>query len=186
MHRRAFAGLVAVVFAATGTGTAIATGDASAPSRVTISTPESTSFEINRFAQEGLRWNRDVYVIRSGGTLTFKNLQSDEPHTFSIVKKSQLPLTRRRIERCSAEPPALPKNRACRALVKAHAPNSQGNPQNPLVNKGKAGIDRPGDSVFIPPKGSPQPTITVSAAPGATLHFLCLVHPWMQATLEVR
>ena len=166
-------------------GTAVANGS-SAPTRVTIRTPESTAYKINRYVQENLRWNRDVYVIRSGGTLALRNLQRDEPHTFSVVKQAQLPRTKRQIERCNTEPPALPKNPTCRALFLAHAPDAQGNPKNPVVNTGKVGIDRPGDSVFMPPKGAPQPTIKVTAKKGKTLRFFCLVHPWMQAALQVR
>ena len=179
-------GLAAVAVGLAGTGTAVAAKQSSAPTRVTIRTPESSAYKINRYLQVGLRWDRDVYMIRSGGTLALRNLQRDEPHTFSVVKQSQLPRTKRQIERCMTEPPALPKNRTCRALFLAHAPDAQGNPKNPVVNTGKVGIDGPGDSVFMPPKGAPQPTIKVTAKKGKTLRFFCLVHPWMQATLQVR
>jgi hypothetical protein len=171
-----------VAIAAAGAVSAIAA--TTAPRRVTLSTPSSSGYKINRFANFNLRWNKDVYRIRSGGTLVFKNLITD-PHTFSVLKKSQLPRTKSQINRCGAQPPAAPKYPPCLALYNAHAPDATGNPQNPVVNKGKPGIDKPGDSVFIPPKGAPQPQIKVTARPGTVLYFVCLVHPWMQAKLVV-
>jgi plastocyanin len=45
-----------------------------------------------------------------------------------------------------------------------------------------------GDSSLVGPVGSPAPTsrtIVVTAAPGSVLHYLCTIHPWMQATVEV-
>lgn len=182
MSRKLLAAGAALAIAATGAVTAFAA--TAAPSRVTISTPSSSGYKINRAAVFGLRWNKDVYTIKSGGTLRFKNLISD-PHTFSVLKKSQLPRTTKQINQCGAMPPALPKYAPCRALVVAHAPTGQGIPQNPVVNKGKPGIDVPGDSVFIPPKGGPQPSVKVTAKPGTVLYFVCLIHPWMQAKLVV-
>jgi hypothetical protein len=185
-HRKILLSLAAVAVAGVGVGTAVAATETPASRRVTISTPATEAYKINRYVQFGLRWNRDAYTIRSGGTLVFKNVQSDEPHTFSILRKNQLPRTKRRLNQCGAEPPATPRYAPCRAIFQAHAPDAQGNPQNAVVNKGRPGIDAPGDSVFIPPKGSPQPTIRVSARRGRTLYFICLVHPWMQASLRVR
>jgi hypothetical protein len=72
-HRRAVVGLAAVAVGLAGTGAAVAAKQSSGPTRVTIRTPESTAYKINRYLQVGLRWNRDVYVIRSGGTLALRN-----------------------------------------------------------------------------------------------------------------
>jgi hypothetical protein len=182
MSPKLLAAGIALALAATGAVTAVAA--TRAPSRVTISTPTSGGYKINRYAIFGLRWNKDVYTIKSGGTLKFKNLITD-PHTFSVLKKSQVPRTTAQINRCGSTPPALPKYAPCRALYLAHAPGASGAPQNPVVNKGKPGIDVPGDSVFIPPKGAPQPSIKVTAKPGTVLYFVCLIHPWMQAKLVV-
>lgn len=184
MNRKLFIASAAVSITAIGSVGAVAA--TSAPKRVTLTTPTSTTFKINRYRQFGVRWNKDVYTIKSGGTLAFKNSLKDEPHTFSVLKKSQLPRTNRQLNQCEAQPPALPKYAPCRVLVQAHAPTGQGAPQHPIVNKGKPGIDVPGDSLFIAPKGAPQPTITVSAKPGTTLYFMCLIHPWMQAELIVK
>jgi hypothetical protein len=158
-----------------------------AATELTITTPEAQTYKLNRYEQFGMRWNHDSYTVASGGTLVIKNLEKDEPHTLSVLKRSQLPTTRSKLDTCNTEPPALPKNPVCRALFKAHAPDEQGNPKNPVVDVGKAGLDKPGDSVFIAPKGAgPQTRIKVSAPKGTTLYFFCLVHPWMQAKLVVR
>jgi hypothetical protein len=188
MHRKTVATVAALALATVGVAPALAAHKSAAATKLTISTPVSQSYKINRYAQFGLRWNKDTYTIKSGGTLAFKNLESDEPHTFSVLKASQMPRTKKALEACGTEgPTAAPKYPPCRAIFKAHAPDAQGNPQNPVVNVGKAGIDRPGDSLFIAPKGAgPQQTIKVTAKKGTTLHFICLVHPWMQATLLVR
>lgn len=187
MDRKAVIGVGALVLAAV-TGTpALAAHKSAAPSKVTITTPQGQAYKINRYAQFELRWNKDSYTVKSGGTLVLKNLQSEDPHTLSVLKASQMPTTKRRLDACSTEPPATPKYAPCRALFQAHEPDQQGQPKNPVVNVGRAGIDRPGDSVFIAPKGAgPAPTIKVTAPKGTTLHFFCLVHPWMQATLKVR
>ena len=186
MDRKVVIGLAALGLAAVGGAPALAAHQTAA-SKVTITTPVTQTYKVNRYAQFGLRWNHDTYTVKSGGTLVLKNSQSDEPHTLSVLKASQMPTTKGRIEQCGAEPPATPKYAPCKALYQAHAPDEQGQPKNPVVDVGKAGIDRPGDSVFIAPKGAgPAPTLKVSAAKGTTLHFICLVHPWMQATLKVR
>jgi hypothetical protein len=179
-------GLIAVVLGVAATAIAVAAAQSSAPTKTQLTTPESVAYKINHYVQFGLRWNKDTYVIRSGGTLSFKNLESDEPHTFSVVKPSQMPRTTAQLNACNAVPPAEPKNPTCRAIYRAHAPDKKGNPKHKVVNNGKTGIDGPGDSLFIPPKNAPQPTIKVTAAKGTTLNFLCLVHPWMQAKLQVQ
>jgi len=46
-------------------------------------------------------------------------------------------------------------------------------------------VDRPGDSAFIAPVQQAKVTLTVTAKPGTTLSFMCVVHPWMQAKIIV-
>jgi hypothetical protein len=38
---------------------------------------------------------------------------------------------------------------------------------------------------FVPPKDGSTITFKVAARKGTTLTFVCLVHPWMQAKLQV-
>src|SRR4051794_7717899 len=65
---RLIAGIAAagVAIAVAGTGAA----GAAAPSKTTIKAVQTFKFKPNRYVQDGLRWNKDVYRIRSGGTLT--------------------------------------------------------------------------------------------------------------------
>ena len=49
---------------------------------------------VNRYVQDGLRWDKDVYKVQSGGTIHVVNNAADEgPHTFTIVAKKDLPKT---------------------------------------------------------------------------------------------
>ena len=59
-----------------------------APARTTIKVSQSFKLKPNRYVQDGLRWNRDVYRVRSGGTLHVVNTAADEgPHTFTVVRQ---------------------------------------------------------------------------------------------------
>jgi len=107
---------------------------------------------------------------------------TEDGHTLSIVKPSQLPHSLKQIENCSV----------CGEIAKSHGvnpegPPSQGPPPIPLVNVGLAGFNQPGDSVVIGPKGHGGPaTFKVTAAPGTTLNFICAIHPWMQGRFQVK
>ena len=57
--------------------------------------------KINRFIQDTLRWNHDVYKVPSGGTLHIVNVAADEgPHTFTVVAKKDEPRTATQLFRC--------------------------------------------------------------------------------------
>ncbi len=155
----------------------------SAPKHTTINAVTSTKIKINRYIQDGTRWQKDVYDVKSGGTITIVNLAaSDGPHTFSVVKKSDLPRTAKQIEAC----------KICVTLAKDHGatPGSNKPPRFLFVDNGKGtnkppNVDRPIDSAFIAPKQGAKVTLKVTAKPGTTLYFICAVHPWMQAKLVV-
>ena len=79
----------------------------------------------------------------------------------------------------------------CGAIAKSHGVNPEGPPlgppPNPLVNVGAAGFGTPGDSIVIGPKGhGGQATFKVTARPGTTLSFICIIHPWMQGRFLVK
>src|SRR5919201_2447599 len=74
-------------------------------------------FQLNRFVEDTLRWDKDVYTVPSGGTLHIVNEAADEgPHTFTVVAKKDLPRTLAALFRCQI----------CEKLGKAHGadPNS--------------------------------------------------------------
>jgi hypothetical protein len=165
-------------------GTAFASAG-KAPAKAKVLIAGSESFKPNQYLKIGFHFAPGTVVVRSGATITMANSTPD-PHTLSIVTKSQLPRTFKQLESCAA----------CAAIAKSHGINIEepptgppGPPPHPLVDVGAAGFNAPGDSIVIGPKGRPggQPvTFKVTAAPGTTLNFLCVIHPWMQGRFLVK
>jgi plastocyanin len=154
---------------------------AQAPSKATVKAVGKVEFKPNRYVKDGMRWNSDVTVIKSGGTLTIVN-KTDQPHSFSLVKRSQLPRNMAQMEGCFGPGP-------CDELAVAHGAvdpetGEERDPTIPLVNVGKEGFDRPGDSVVFGPNS--KTTVKITAKKGTKLYYLCAIHPWMQGKLDVK
>ncbi len=157
----------------------------SAPAVTTIKAVEvPPQIKINRFVQDTLRWNKDVYTVPSGGTLHIVNLAADEgPHTFTVVAAKDEPKTAAQLFNC----------KVCNALAKAHGanPNSDAPPKYQYLENGVGqntppSVNEPGDSgVTGPGKKGESINLKVTAPKGTTLYFMCLIHPWMQAKLVV-
>jgi plastocyanin len=135
------------------------------------------SVKINKYVKDSVRWVPGTVVISSGGTLTIANRSSDpEPHTFSIVRKAQLPKPSQ-IEECAV----------CGEIARAHGVNPEEHtnapPPNITVDPKKDGFNEPGDSQFIGPHQTVK--VTITASPGTKLRFICAVHPWMQGVVKV-
>jgi hypothetical protein len=172
--------LVAAVIAA---GAIASTGKSTSVTTVKAVSKLPT-VKINRYIQDNLRWNRDVYKVQSGGTLHVVNMAADEgPHTFTIVKKKDAPKTGLQMVNC----------RICNKLAIAHGadPNSDAPPKYPFLEDGVGQqtppkVDKPGDS-GVTGKGKKGESIDlpVTAAPGTKLWMMCLIHPWMQAEIDV-
>jgi hypothetical protein len=141
-------------------------------------------FQVNRFIQSTLRWNKDSYTVKSGGTLHIVNLAADEgPHTFTVVARKDEPQSIQTLFNCSV----------CNKLAKAHGadPNSNAPPKFPYLDNGVGQktppqVDQPGDS-GVTGKGKKGESIDlkVTAPAGTKLYFMCLIHPWMQAVVNV-
>jgi hypothetical protein len=180
-QRKLLAGITALGVVVGGSAAALAAS--TVPKHTTINAVTSTAVKINRYIQDGTRWQKDVYHVKSGGKITIVNLAwTDGPHTFSVVKKGQLPRTVNQINNCAI----------CQTLAREHGadPNSQAPPKFLFVENGTGSntppnVDRPGDSAFIAPTPHANVTLTVTAKPGTTLYFMCAIHPWMQAKLVV-
>ena len=139
---------------------------------------------VNRYIQDNLRWDKDLYKVPSGGTIHVVNLAADEgPHTFTIVAKKDAPRTGLQAANC----------RICLQLAKAHGadPNSDAPPKFPFLENGVGqqtppDVDRPGDS-GVTGKGKKGEFInlTVTAPAGTKLWMMCLIHPWVQAEIDV-
>lgn len=178
--------LMAGGLVASGGGAALAaTQGASVPRHITIKAVDpGAQYKINRFAKDEMRWNRDVYRVRTGGTITIVNKAAMEgPHTFSVVAKKDLPRTTKQINNCPI----------CQTIAQEHGadPNSEGPPTFQFTDNGTGtntppDINEPGDSVFIPPTDGYSITLHVTAKAGTVLHFMCAVHPWMQGKIQVR
>ncbi len=99
-------------------------------------------------------------------------------HTVTVAADKTVPKTIDEIFGCFA-PGAL-----CDTTLAAHDPgNDQKPPFNKAVNVGRTGLNQQGDSRLFDPK---HPTVaTVTAPAGAKLHYICVIHPWMQATINV-
>jgi hypothetical protein len=175
--------LVTAAFAAallTLAGSAIAAGG-KGPAKAKIIIKGGTSFKPNAYIKDAVHFGTGTVVIRSGGQVTLTNTTSD-PHSLSLVRASQLPRTTRQIENCAI----------CPTIAKSHGVNPEGPPQEgpppvPLANVGAVGFDRPGDSIVIGPKGhGGQVKFKVTARPGTVLHFMCVIHPWMQGRFLVK
>lgn len=160
------------------------TAAAAAPARATIRSVTSFRFKINRYIQDGLRWNRDVYNVRSGGTVRVVNGDgSAGPHTFTVLRKRDMPRTLRTLFNC----------RVCNQLTRAHGanPETEDPPRFPFLENGVGqqdppDVDRPGDSLLVGARRGDAISFRVTARTGTTLSFICLVHPWMQAKLQVQ
>jgi uncharacterized cupredoxin-like copper-binding protein len=139
---------------------------------------------VNRYVQDGLRWNKDTYTVKSGGTLHVVNNAADEgPHTFTVVLAKDEPKNGLQMIHC----------KICETLGKAHGanPNTDAPPKYPFLENGVGQkssplIDRPGDSgVTGEGKKGESIDLKVTAKPGTKLNFMCLIHPWMQAVVVV-
>jgi hypothetical protein len=132
-----------------------------------------TRLQINQMLQFGFRFADPRAHARTGSTLTWLNqVTPPDIHTITLVDEKDLPKTLDDVFNCPV----------CATVAAAQFP--QDAPPLPVMNTGREGLDAPGDSLFVPAGGSV--TATVSAPPGTVLHYLCIVHPWMQASIEVR
>ncbi|MDQ3849973.1 MAG: hypothetical protein M3296_05090 [Actinomycetota bacterium] len=168
---------VAVVGAVPAVGSAVTT----TTTKPRIDILGGSSFVPNRYLQEKTRFNKDVYALRSGATIQIRNKTPQEPHTVSVVSKSDLPKTVKGFDTCF-------EKGICGRLGRAHGfPEGEGPPTTPLVNSGAAGFDTKGDSIAIAPRGrGATPSVKLSAKKGKTLYFMCIIHPWMQARISVK
>jgi plastocyanin len=192
MSRRKHArvGLAAVV-AILALAVAVPALAATAPKHVRETTIGGEKFIPNRMVADTMHFKLGTIQIRSGGTITFVD-KTKNAHTFSVVKKGQVPRTARAVDNCFGKGP-------CDEIAIAHGAvnpdtGEEQEPTTPLVNVGKAGFNQPGDSVVLAPGGgaaaakahASKTNVKITAPKGKTLYFICAIHPWMQGKVEVR
>ncbi len=182
--RKFVVGLVVLALGIAGTGAAVASG-ASAPKKATVKAVQTLKFKKNRYIQDGLRWDKDKYTVASGGTIHIINNAADEgPHTFTIVKAKDLPNTVSKVLNC----------KICGSLAEAHGVDptkEDAPPKFPFLENGVGSatppnVDKPGDSALVDAKKGATVDLKVTAKKGSELYMMCLVHPWMQAEVDVK
>ena len=182
-HRKMIAGLACMTLAVGGTGVALAACGAAAPSSVTVAQSDGFKVVPNQYVKDMLRFNKDVYTVKSGGTVKFKLTADQEgPHTLSIVRPRDLPKTAKQVNNCAV----------CNKLLQAHGadPNTQGPPKFLYLEDGVGSntpphLNKVGDSAVSSFNKGGVVSLPVTAKAGTTLHFVCLFHPQMQAELKV-
>jgi plastocyanin len=151
-----------------------AAGAATAKNRITI--VGGTTVKPGESVTDDQHFTPNKLTVNSGATVKLANrAKTEDPHTISLVKRSDLPKTAKQVFNCGA----------CNAFFAAHEVNEQtGEPGKPVVDVGQAGFDQPGDSIVIAPKG--KISFKVTAKKGTTLYYLCAIHPWMQGSIKVK
>jgi plastocyanin len=176
--------LAVVLFGLTALLAAASASAAGGAGGVTIkATDKGTSYIINRRASDTMYFSPATTTVKSGSMLTFEyeSKPAEEPHTITIVNQKDLPKTPAQIDTCMI----------CQKLAAGHLKNPKAppGPGNDIahwtLNTGKPGLDGVGDSIAIEGAKHKSISIKVTAPAGTTLHFLCAVHPWMQARLVV-
>jgi plastocyanin len=183
-NRRFAAGIVGLCLVVGMSGVAVAANTAAVPRSVTVKQSSSFKFVPNRYIQDGLRFDKDVYKVKSGGTVNFAaTVVNEGPHTLSVVREKDLPKTAKAFNRCAI----------CEKLGQAHGadPNSDAPPKFQFLENGVGqttvpDLNKPGDSgVFVTGKKGEKISFKVTAKKGTDLYFMCLIHPWMQAEVQV-
>lgn len=159
-----------------GSALAAAPAVSQAPNQAKLRMVGGTQMKPGKFIRDDQRFAPRNLAVRAGGKVRLANkARTEDPHTLSVVKKSDLPKNAVQAFNC----------RVCGEFFEAHGVDEEsGDIANPVVNVGGAGFDRPGDSIFVPPGGTVR--FDVGQAAGRTLYYLCAVHPWMQGKLRVR
>ena len=139
-----------------------------------------------------------VTNIKSGASLTFKDVDgTPAPHTLTIADAADLPQTIDEVNGCAPAggdpnaPPPSPNicNDTFQAAAQADPRIADGTFPGPGESEfldlggGGAGLDARLDTMLIGDASSL--TVPVTAPPGTTLHFMCVIHPWMQGTINV-
>jgi hypothetical protein len=168
--------VTALAVAGVAVGSAVAAGGG-APKVDKIKAVGSIKAKPGFYIQDMLRYTPYTSSVKSGGTISLtagKGGLGEGPHSFSLVKKSQLPKTAKQINKC----------KVCQQIAQEHGadPNSEAPPQKPFIDGGD-GFNKPGDSTFFDGKAQ---KLKVTAKKGTTLYFMCAIHPWMQGSIKVR
>jgi plastocyanin len=137
--------------------------------------------ETNALFLSNLRFAPENIKVEKGDTVTWKDdALTSVPHTITILDPTVLPVDFATAYICNWDKRILGVDGPCLQFMDAHGGIP---PTTPVVNAGRNGLDVAGDSIFLPPNGSVS--AQVAAAPGTTLHYICIIHPWMQGSITI-
>jgi plastocyanin len=139
------------------------------------------TFEANSLFLSNLRFAPENIKVNKGDKVTWNDVAlTPVPHTITIVNPADLPSNFAEAYICNWDKRILGFDGPCLQFVDAHGGIP---PTTPVVEVGRKGLDAPGDSIFLPQTSSVSAQIT--AAPGSVLHYICIIHPWMQGSITV-
>jgi len=151
-------------------------GTVSAGPARTVRITGDEQFVPNAMIMATLRFAPGPITVESGDTVTWPN-DTDEPHTITIVDPSDVPTTLTEVFECTAP------GGACFPALVGHSTT----PPTIVLGggaDGTAGLDGVGDSLLVFPGGTISAPVTAPA--GASLAYLCAIHPWMIGSIDVR
>jgi plastocyanin len=151
----------------------------SADTGKTVTLRGTEKFVANAFISADFRFSPGPLSVKSGDTVTWQNvIVASDPHSVSVVLANQLPASVDDVFQCGA----------CAQFFQCHGFSMNGPPASLTCGNATNGeLKAPGDSFLIPPPGVGPQTFSfrVTAAPGTVLHYMCIIHPWMQGEIDV-
>lgn len=159
----------------------------SADSARTVTLVGTERFVPNAFISANFRFSPGPLSVKSGDSVTWQNaITAPDPHTISIVNKSELPATVGDVFACGAPGTVCAKIFACLGLTMGGGPP----PNFTCGNAANGELLQPYDTFLIPPPGLGPPslqtvTAKIAAPPGSVLYYMCAIHPWMQGEIDV-
>jgi plastocyanin len=138
------------------------------------------TFEGNAVFLSNLRFAPENIKVARGDTVTWAdNALTTSPHTITIVDPEVVPVNFAEAYICLWDKRILGVDGPCLEFMDAHGGVP---PTTPVVNVGRPGLDASGDSIFLPPNSSVSAQVTANAG---VLHYICIIHPWMQGKITV-
>jgi plastocyanin len=177
MRKLLIGAIAALVLAAVTAGPASAAG-----STTTVLVRGGDILNPGHFIKNNFRFVPMDISVSSGSLVRWvdRDRDADDPHTVTIARRSELPQTIAQLDACY-EPGGI-----CIETIAAHDPGLDMQPPFHFrVNVGRRGLDRRGDSVLFGGPFDQSFGARVTAPAGTTLYYLCVIHPWMQGSIQV-
>ena len=144
----------------------------------TLQTKGGNQFVANTKVSSNLHWSPGPLVVNSGDTINLVHGDStSEPHTLSIVNAADVPNNSDDVFNCGSP------GTICDEVFSTVGPQIVDQSKAQFINvAGGAGLDGRLDTVYLP---AGSISVPVTAPSGTTLHYMCVIHAWMQGTITV-